>query len=133
MATSIFLEKIASTLETKEQNAVSAFAVALLIIPRTLALNTAKDAAELVAELRAYHYTSQLAQKNKRTKCLAHFGLNLVAGHDEDIQNNFEAGILEPLISNVNMIRFATEAAITILRIDDLIQMDKSPNEKSKR
>ena len=33
-------------------------------------------------------------------------------------------GVLEPALSKTKMLQFATEAAITILRIDDLIQLD---------
>jgi T-complex protein 1 subunit alpha len=31
---------------------------------------------------------------------------------------------LEPMLSKIKIIQFATEAAITILRIDDLIRLD---------
>jgi len=47
-------------------------------------------------------------------------GLDLLNGK---VRNNFEAGVLEPLVSKVKSIRFATEAAITILRIDDMIKL----------
>jgi len=40
-------------------------------------------------------------------------------------RNNLEAGVLEPVVSKVKCIRFATEAAITILRIDDMITLAK--------
>ena len=35
------------------------------------------------------------------------------------------AGVLEPAISKVKQLRFATEAAITVLRIDDFIKISK--------
>lgn len=38
-------------------------------------------------------------------------------------RNNLRAGVLEPMLSKINSIRFATEAAITILRIDDMIKL----------
>jgi len=41
------------------------------------------------------------------------------------VVQNREAGVFEPLISKVKSLKFATEAAITILRIDDLIKLDK--------
>jgi len=47
-------------------------------------------------------------------------GLDLINGK---ARNNFKAGVLEPLVSKVKSIRFATEAAITILRIDDMIKL----------
>ncbi len=44
---------------TREQLAVVEFAQALLVIPRTLAVNGAFDATDLVAQLRAYHHAAQ--------------------------------------------------------------------------
>jgi T-complex protein 1 subunit alpha len=43
------------------------------------------------------------------------------------VRDNKEAGVLEPLMSKVKSLKFATEAAITILRIDELIKLDKPP------
>ena len=40
-----------------------------------------------------------------------------------------EAGVLEPSMSKTKMIQFATEAAITILRIDDLITLQPQAEE----
>jgi len=59
------------------------------------------------------------------------YGLDLEAN---TVRNNVEDGILEPTVSKMKSIRFATEAAITILRIDDLIKLNpkkepKGPNE----
>jgi T-complex protein 1 subunit alpha len=34
------------------------------------------------------------------------------------------AGVVEPAISKIKSLRFATEAAITILRIDDCIKLN---------
>eukprot|EP00877_Chromochloris_zofingiensis_P001895 jgi/Chrzof1/11706/Cz06g06090.t1 len=122
-ALSIYLENFATTLGSREQLAIAEFADALLVIPKTLAVNAAKDATELVAKLRAYHHT---AQTNADKKHLAHFGLDLQEGK---VRNNVEAGVLEPAMSKTKMIQFATEAAITILRIDDLIKLEPSPDE----
>ncbi len=38
-------------------------------------------------------------------------------------RDNVTAGVVEPAISKIKSLRFATEAAITILRIDDLIKV----------
>ena len=54
-------------------------------------------------------------------KHLAHYGLDLVEGV---VRNNVEAGVLEPAMAKVKVLQFATEAAITILRIDDLIRLE---------
>jgi T-complex protein 1 subunit alpha len=52
---------------------------------------------------------------------LVRSGLDLYNGK---IRNNLEFGVLEPGMSKVKSIKFATEAAITILRIDDMIKLN---------
>jgi T-complex protein 1 subunit alpha len=126
-ALSIFLENYASTMATKEQYAVNEFAQALLIIPRTLAMNAAKDAAELTASLRSYHNAAQLG-KEESHKDLKWLGLDLAKG---EIRDNKAAGVFEPTMIKSKSIRFATEAAITILRIDDKIKLIPEQKEKT--
>lgn len=58
-ALSIYLENFATTISSREQLAIAEFAKSLLVIPKTLAVNAAKDAIALVAKLRAYHNSSQ--------------------------------------------------------------------------
>ncbi|KAI8420685.1 hypothetical protein MSG28_007915 [Choristoneura fumiferana] len=48
-------------------------------------------------------------------------GLDLTEGA---LRDNLAAGVLEPAISKIKSLKFATEAAITILRIDDMIKLD---------
>ena len=116
-ALSVYLENFATTLGSREQLAIAEFADALLIIPKTLAVNAAKDATELVAKLRAYHHTAQTRPDKAH---LARCGLDLIAG---TVRNNVDAGVVEPALSKLKIVQFATEAAITILRIDDLIRL----------
>ena len=40
------------------------------------------------------------------------------------MRDNKEAGVFEPAISKIKSLKFATEAAITILRIDDMIKLN---------
>jgi T-complex protein 1 subunit alpha len=103
----------------REQLAISEFAEALLVIPRTLAVNAALDATELIAKLRAAHHTSQTVADKEAMK---HSGLDLFQGI---VKNNLAAGVVEPAISKIKSLRFATEAAITILRIDDMIKLNE--------
>ena len=49
-----------------------------------------------------------------------HTGLDLMNGK---VRNNLKAGVLEPAMSKAKSLKFATEAAITILRIDDMIKL----------
>jgi T-complex protein 1 subunit alpha len=116
-ALSVYLESLAETMGSREQLALAAFANALLVLPKTLAVNGAYDATELISKLRAYHHASQSSSDKSHLK---HSGLNL---DDGSVRDNLDAGVLEPAISKVKMIRFATEAAVTILRIDDAIKM----------
>ncbi|CAM6035794.1 unnamed protein product [Sphagnum compactum] len=58
-ALSVYLENLATTLGSREQLAVVEFALALIIIPKVLAVNAAKDATELVAKLCAYYHNAQ--------------------------------------------------------------------------
>ena len=80
-ALSVYLEQYATTLDSREQLAIAEFADALLIIPKTLAVNAAKDATDLVAQLRAYHYT---AQTKPGKELLAHVGVGGVGDGGRD-------------------------------------------------
>jgi len=44
--------------------------------------------------------------------------------YDGKVIDNKKAGVLEPAISKIKSLKFATEAAITILRIDDMIKLN---------
>ena len=98
-----------------EYLAIVEFARSLLVIPNTLAVNAAQDSTDLVAKLRAFHNEAQV---NPEWKNLKWIGLHLVNGKPCD---NKQAGVFEPTI--VKCLKFATEGAITILRIDDLIKL----------
>jgi len=117
-ALSVYMEHLADTMGSREQLAVAAFAQALLVIPKTLAVNGAYDATELVAQLRSFHHSAQTTKEHPEHRWT---GLDLETGA---VRDNLKAGVLEPAISKVKMIRFATEAAVTILRIDDSIKMN---------
>ncbi|ESW31531.1 hypothetical protein PHAVU_002G245800 [Phaseolus vulgaris] len=122
-ALSVYLEYLATTLGSREQLAIAEFAESLLVIPKVLSVNAAKDATELVAKLRAYHHSAQTKADKKH---LSSMGLDL---HEGKIRNNLEAGVIEPAMSKVKIIQFATEAAITILRIDDMIRLVKEESQ----
>jgi len=116
-AVSIYLENFANTLGSREQLAIAEFAQALLVIPKTLANNAAQDAIELCAKLCAIHHN---AQTDPEKKHLQHRGLDLVNGK---IRDNMAAGVVEPAMSKIKQLQFATEAAVTILRIDDSVKL----------
>jgi len=117
-ALSIYLENFATSLSSREQLAIAEYAKSLLVIPKILSVNAAQDATELVAKLRAYHNASQTKADHAHLKWI---GLDLFEG---TVRDNKEAGVLEPAVSKIKSLKFATEAAITILRIDDLIKLN---------
>lgn len=127
-ALSIYLENFATSLSSREQLAIAEYAHSLLVIPKTLAVNAAQDATELVSKLRAYHNSSQTKVEHAHFKWV---GLDLYEGI---VRDNRNAGVLEPAISKIKSLKFATEAAITILRIDDMIRLDpEKKDDKSYR
>lgn len=130
-------EEFGMQLGTREQLAIEAFAEALLVIPKTLAVNAAQDSAELISKLRSIHAKSILKIKQSSEQSteiksdadeestLKHYGLDLIGG---TIRDNLAAGVVEPAMSKIKSLRFATEAAITILRIDDRVQVTPANN-----
>lgn len=121
-ALSVYLDDYANTIQSREQMVIQEYADALLVIPKTLAVNAAKDASELVAKLRSVHAKGQHRESTSDDDGLKFMGLDLVDG---TIRDNLAAGVVEPAISKIKSLRFATEAAITILRIDDRITLNK--------
>jgi thermosome len=95
-------------LKGREQLAVRAFATALEIIPRTLAENAGLDPIDVLVSLKAKHDEKKGVD----------FGLSVFDG---EVRNMKALGVIEPLKIKVQAINSATEAAIMILRIDDVI------------
>lgn len=106
------LKEYAATLKGREQLAVSAFAEALEVIPRTLAENAGLDPIDMLVELRSQH-----------EKGVKSAGLNVFTGEVVDMWNE---GVVEPLRVKTQALNSATEAATMILRIDDVIASSKT-------
>ncbi|MCK9631201.1 MAG: TCP-1/cpn60 chaperonin family protein [Methanoregula sp.] len=110
---SLRLHEYAATVGGRAQLAINAFADALEVIPRTLAENAGLDPIDMLVEIRAAH------EKGKKTH-----GLNVFEGKAVDMK---AAGVVEPLRVKTQAISSAAEAAVMILRIDDVIASSKSP------
>lgn len=122
-ALSIFLENFASTIGSREQLAIAEFATALLVVPKTLAVNAAKDASDLVPKLRSYHAASQTgSETDPKKKNYKNYGLDLTKGKVHDA---VKAGVLEPKMSKIRSLKSAVEACISIMRIDTMIKLDR--------
>ena len=101
------LRTYAETIGGREQMAIEAFASALEIIPRTLSENAGLDPVTTIIALRKAHADGA-----------SHAGINVYEGGVVDMQ---AGNVLEPLRVVEQAIQSATETAIMILRIDDVI------------
>ncbi len=101
------LREFSQELSGREQLAVEEFASALEFIPTTLAENAGLDPIDILTELKSKHDSGE---KNA--------GLNLFTNK---IENVLEARIIEPLKIKSQAINSATDVAMMILRIDDVI------------
>jgi archaeal chaperonin len=97
----------ASTVGGREQLAIEAFADAVEVVPRTLAENAGLDELDILLNLRRAH------KKGNKTH-----GVNVFTGEIEDMVKNH---VIEPLRVGTQEIKASTEAAVMILRIDDVI------------
>ena len=105
------LKKFAESLSGKEQLAVANFAEAVEIIPITLAENAGLDPIDVLTDLRAAH--------DKKQKWA---GIDVFTGK---VINAWEKGIIEPLKIKTQAVSSASEVAIMILRIDDVVAGSK--------
>ena len=101
------LRTFAETVGGREQMAIEAFASALEIIPRTLAENAGLDPVTTLIQLRKAHADGQ-----------SNAGINVYEGGVVDMRG---ANVLEPIRVVEQAIQSATETAVMILRIDDVI------------
>ena len=101
------LREYAASVGGREQIAIDQFANAMEIIPTTLAENAGLDPIDVLIELRKAHKDGK---KNA--------GINVFTGKVVDMKAE---KVLEPIRVGKQAINSATEAAVMILRIDDVI------------
>lgn len=107
MELALELRKYAPTVGGREQLAIEAFANALEVVPKTLAENAGMDQIDVLLKLRKAH------SEGKK-----HYGVNVLKG---DVADLFQQNVFEPLKVPTQTIRSSTEAAVMILRIDDVV------------
>ncbi len=112
---SLRLREYAATVGGRAQLAIEAFANALEIIPRTLAENAGLDPIDMLVALRAAHEKGGVNGK--------YMGLDVFNAASGDM---LKAGVIEPLRVKTQAVSSAAEAAVMILRIDDVIASSKS-------
>ncbi|MEC9090116.1 MAG: thermosome subunit beta [Candidatus Thermoplasmatota archaeon] len=101
------LRSYAEGIGGREQMAIEAFAGALEVIPRTLAENAGLDPVNTIIDVRKAHAEGKSS-----------YGVNVFEGGVMDMR---EANVLEPVRVVEQAIQSATETAVMILRIDDVI------------
>ncbi|HUS56507.1 MAG TPA: thermosome subunit beta [Thermoplasmata archaeon] len=97
----------AASVGGREQMAIDAFASALEVVPTALAENAGLDPIDVLIELRKAHKSGKV-----------HAGINVLTGKVTDMKKE---RVFEPLRVGKQGISSATDAAVMILRIDDVI------------
>jgi len=115
---SIRLDEYAKEVGGKEALAIEAFAEALKVIPKTLAENAGLDPVDVMVKVIAAH-----KEKGKT------IGIDVFNGEPTDM---VEKGIIAPVRVTKQAVKSASEAAIMILRIDDVIAAKASKPEEGK-
>ena len=87
-----------------DQYAITKFGLALEVVPRTLAENAGLDATNMIAEMYAAHKAGKQG-----------VGIDVTEGCTGD------CGILDLLHTKKEAIKLATDAAVTVLRVDQII------------
>jgi len=96
----------------RQQLAIEKFADALEEIPRALSENAGLDPIDILIKIRSEH-----ANGHKT------YGVNVFSGNVEDME---KSGVIEPIRVGKQAVEAATEAAVMILRIDDVIATKSS-------
>ena len=103
----------AASVGGREQIAIEAFASAMEIVPTTLAENAGLDPINMVIEMRKQHKAGK-----------KYAGINPFTGKVEDMM---DLNVIEPIRIGQQAISSATDAAVMILRIDDVIASKSAP------
>ena len=110
------LRHFSTTQSGREQMAIEAYAAALEIVPRTLARNAGYDPIDTLLSLSA-------AQSEDTTNG-GWIGIN---GNSGEVMDMYDEGIFDPIFVAKHAIIGATESAISVLRIDDVLWAKQGP------
>ncbi|MBI4345144.1 MAG: thermosome subunit, partial [Euryarchaeota archaeon] len=113
------LRKYAKSVGGREQLAIEAFADAMEVIPRALAENAGLDPIDTLVDLRAKH-----------EKDGVNYGIDVFEGKPIDM---LKKGVIEPLRVKTQAVDSASEAAVMILRIDDVIAAPRTKRKEKPR
>jgi len=97
------------------QHAIRRYAEAFQVIPRTIAENAGLKATDIISALYAAH---QKGEKNT--------GVDI----EDGVEDATKLGVYDHLVAKQNAIRLATDAAVTILRVDQIIMSKQAGGPK---
>lgn len=115
MELSRYLREYLRDIQGKTQLVINGFAKALETIPRTLADNSGMDSTDVLNKLRQKH-----AQDGETGRW---FGVNVLGNNCADM---YEIFVWEPEQVRINVLQASTEAACSILSVDQTIRNPKS-------
>jgi len=101
-----------------EQYSIGRYAEALEVIPRVLAENSGVKPKEVISKLYAAH-----SEGNKNV------GFD-IEGESGDVKDCAETGVLDLLLSKKWALKYATNAACTVLRVDQIIMAKRAGGPK---
>ena len=120
MELSRYLREHLRTIKGKEQLVINGFAKALEIIPKQLSENSGMDGTDVLNKLRQIH--TQTPEEG-----MWH-GVYVLGGK---VNNMYEIFVWEPEIVRLNVLTAATEAACTILSVDQTIRNPASEQQQA--
>lgn len=109
IATAQHVTNHATTVDDRSQLALTAFADAMEVVPRTLARNAGVDPLETVSQLRTRHDAGDT---------------DAGVGPSGSVRDMTAAGVIEPAAVVSGCLLTAVETAVTLLRIDDVLDAD---------
>ena len=112
MELAVLIGKYAATFPNLDQYAVKAFAKSLEFVPRTLAENAGLDQAVVLAGLSSSHANGD-----------ASAGVDIEGGMDSTNRNGIlkENDVVDILSTKLSAFRLAVDAALTVLKVDQII------------
>lgn len=116
------VESFSETCEGLEQYAVKRFANALQVVPKILAENTGVKSSVVISKLLAAH------QEGNANACF-----NIEAeGNSDSVTDAMEKEICDLLSLKYWALKYATDAACTVLRVDQIIMAKRAGGPKPK-
>lgn len=100
-----------------EQYAINKYAEALEIVPRILAENAGQNPVDVISALYAAH-------------AAGHVGAGVDVDGDKPTKDAIAGGILDAYLTKHSALRLASEAAITVLRVDTIIMSKQAGGPK---